>query len=437
MDGLNTFTLLLQVFTDVMNQPTAITFRTLVNGWLLAPRRTIMGMVRASGTQRHHAAFHRVFAATKWSIDQVGLKLFDLITVGQQTIFLSVDDTLLARTGLKVIGTGMHRDPNLSSRSFPVTRWGHCWVVLCVVIESRHFPGKRFALPVLSRLYLNKSSAEKWRRVYRKKSDLMLEMLQCLDRHVADSDKSLHLLGDSAFTAPAVLNEIPASIHVTGRLTKDARLHAAVPERMPGQAGRPRKRGDRLPTPQELLNTKGLQRLTLKLYACSIQKVRIAVIDAFTYKSPDRKVRVVVVEHLTGGRGVEVFYSTAVDCSPAQILEHYSWRWPIEMTFQDVKQHLGIEQPENRTTLAARRTAATGFLMYSLIIWWHETACQHPAPALRIWKGKPRCSFADVLAELRSQSLQSMNEIHLSTPGIPPGVRKYINHLTRLIKLAA
>jgi hypothetical protein len=429
--------MLLQVFTDVMNQPTAQTFRTLVVGWLLAPRRTVMGMVRASGIERHHASFHRLFAAAKWSVDQVGLRLFDLITRGESKVFLSVDDTLLPRTGLKVWGTGMHRDPMLSSRGFHVTRWGHCRVVLCVVIESRHFPGKRFALPILSRLYLNKSSAQKWRRTYRKKNDLMIEMLRLLDKHLAGSEKTLHLLGDAAFTAPVVLNDIPASIEVTGRLNADARLHERTPQHQSGQVGRPRKRGVRLPNPLELLSRKGLRRLTLTPYESSTQKVRLAVIDACTYKAPDRLVRVVAIEHLTGGRGVEVFYSTEVDVDAEQILEQYSWRWPIEITFQDVKQHLGAEEPENRTRRAVERTAATGFLLYSLIVWWHETACAQPAQPIRNWKKKSRSSFADILGELRQQTLQTQSETNLSTPGIPPGVKKYVNALTRLIALAA
>jgi len=42
----------------------------------------------------------------------------------------------------------MHRDPLLFSRSLTVTRWGHCWVVLCVVIESPRTTGRYFALPI-------------------------------------------------------------------------------------------------------------------------------------------------------------------------------------------------------------------------------------------------------------------------------------------------
>ena len=61
------------------------------------------------------------------------------------------DDTLLNRRGLKIFDSGMHRDPLLSSRGFTVTRWAHCWVVLCVMIESPRAPGRHFALPILAR----------------------------------------------------------------------------------------------------------------------------------------------------------------------------------------------------------------------------------------------------------------------------------------------
>ena len=437
MDGVTSFAMLLQVFTDIMNQPTANTFCTLIRGWLLAPRRTIMGMVRASGTERHHAAFHRVFATAKWSIDQAGLKVFDLLTTGKQTVFISADDTLLARRGLKVFGTGMHRDPVLSSRSHHVTRWGHCWVVLAVVFESRRFPNLRFALPVLSRLYLNKKSARKWQRNYCKKTDLMIEMLTKLENHIAQSDKTLHLLGDSAFTAPAILAHLPEAIQVTGRIPADARLHEPAPQPQPGRRGRPRVRGVRLPAPQDLLQTKGLRRVTLNFYENTTQHVRLAHMQGCLYRVPSRHVQVVIIEHLKGGRGIETFYSTVVDHEPIAILEQYSWRWPIEVTFHDVKQHLGIDQPQNRKIKASRRTAATGFLLYSLIIWWHEAKCPQPVRLLRSWRGKRHPSFSDILAGLRSDTLQSMLKTNLSTPDIPPSVRKYINHLTRLIELAA
>lgn len=436
MDVATTFLPILQVVTAVMTEPTAVTCRTLITGWLLAPRRTILGMTRACGTERHHAAFHRLFASAKWSIDEAGLALFDLFTSSMETVFLAVDDTLLPRFGLKIFGTGMHRDPVLSSRSHVVTRWGHCWVVLCVVIESRHDPDRHFSLPVLSRLYLNKKAAKKWDRKYRPKKELMFEMVERLDGHLEGSEKRLHLLGDSAFTAPVVLNDLPSSVHVTGVVAPNVRIHAEVPKRRKDQVGRPRIRGQRLPTPKEMLQAKRLKHMTLKLYDNSVYQVRVATQVGWFYKSPNRQVRVIAIEHLSGGRGIEVFYTTDLDADIETVLRRYSWRWTIEVTFHDSKTHLGITEPQNRTTRAARRTAAMGFLLYSLIVWWHETGRETPAVPLRMWPHKRHASFADMFAALRLETLKHTRETYFSTPAIPPGVRKYLDQLTRLVSLA-
>jgi len=130
MEVVQSFHVILQVVSGVMTAPTAKTFQTLVAGWLLAPRRTIIGMVRCSDTDRHHSAFHRLFATAVWSIDKAGLAVFDLVTREQEQVFLAIDDTLIERFGLKVHGAGMHRNAVQSSRSHVVTTWGNCWVVL-------------------------------------------------------------------------------------------------------------------------------------------------------------------------------------------------------------------------------------------------------------------------------------------------------------------
>jgi hypothetical protein len=437
MDVATTFLPLLQVFANEMTRPTFRTFTTLLTGWLLTPQRTIIGMVRASGRERHHAAFHRLFANAKWSIDQVGLAVFDLITTGMNVIYLVGDDTLIPRTGLKVFGTGMHRDPMLSSRGFHVVRWGHCWVVLCVIIESRWTPGRVFALPVLCRLYLNKKSAAKWKRVYRKKTELMLDMLWQLQRHIKQTPKRLHFVGDSAFTAPAILNQMPEDLAVTGRVVFTSRMYNPPPPRDPHHRGRPRKRGEQLPAPIDLLATNRLRHLTLQLYSGRAYKMRVTQQVGRFHKAPDRDVKVVIVDHLRGGRGIETFYSTEVNATTETILRTYSRRWSVEVAFQNTKQHLGVAEPRNRKPLAVHRTAATGFLLYSLIIWWHEQIRSQPAAFIKTWPGKTGCSFADIMASLRNETLLSMQQNHLSTPAPSPGVTKYIQHLTRLLTLAA
>ena len=436
MDICTSFGPLLQVFAVTMTAPTHSNLVELMTGWVFAPRRTIMGMIRSGGTERHHSCFHRIFATATWSIDAAGLAVYDLIRkrFPQATVFLAGDDTLLNRRGLKIFGTGMHRDPLLSSRGFTVVRWGHCWVVLCVVIESRRNAGHYFALPILARLYLNKKASKKWNRAYHTKPEMMLEMLKLVQAH--DRDQPLHFLGDSAFTSSSMLKRIPAEIAVTGRIGTNSRIHAPAPPRKEGR-GRPRVRGERLDTPDEMLDAKGLRRLDLKLYDNTEYKVRMAQQTGFLYNAPTRQVKVVAIEHQRGGRGREVFYSTEFTAEATMILLWFSWRWPIEVTFHDSKQHLGLGEAENRKTKAVRRTVPTGLLMYSLVILWHECIRKKPAPRLRKWSGKTHASFAEMVAALRTDSLAEFKTKHLLTLGNQRALNKLLKPLEYLIALAA
>lgn len=436
MDIVSSFCPLLQVFAITMTSPTQANLQALIAGWVFAPRRTIQGMLRAGSVDRHHSAFHRLFASAKWSVDQAGLAVYDLIRklAPQSVVFLAGDDTLLSRRGLKVFGTGMHRDPLLSSRGFTVTRWGHCWVTLHVVFHSPLVPGRVFSLPILARLYLNNKSAANWSRTYRTKPELMLEMLQLVHRH--DMKQKLHFLGDSAYTSASMLAKLPQAIAVTGRIGLNARIHAAAPERTGGR-GRPRVRGKRLDNPEQMLDAKGLRRMTLKLYESTEYKVRVAEQVGCLFKAPGRKVKVVALEHLRGGRGKEVFYSTETSAEAEQILKWFSWRWPIEVAYRDCKQHLGLGEAENRKPLAVRRTVPTAMLLYTLIVLWHECIRAKPAPTLRKWAGKDQASFAEMLAALRSDTLSEFKRKHLSTPAIPKAIHKFLQPLEYLIALAA
>src|SRR5215203_99080 len=105
---------LLQGFAGAMTAPSFQTFAWLVTGWLFAARRTITGMILAAGVVRrkHHASFHRFFAAARWSLDELGLVLFGLLEpwLGA-VVFVALDDTLARKRGLRIFGAGMHHDP--------------------------------------------------------------------------------------------------------------------------------------------------------------------------------------------------------------------------------------------------------------------------------------------------------------------------------------
>ena len=152
-----------------------------------------------------------------------------------------------------------------------------------------------------------------------------------------------------------MLCHLPANCDLTSRLLIDARLYEAPPVRKPGTKGRPRKRGPRLPSPEQMLAGR-CRRVSLHIYGRT-EEARLADVEARVHAAPDRPLRVVAVEALRGGRGQEVFYSTCHDASAETVIMWYAMRWSIEVAFHDSKQHLGFEQPQGWTRRAVERTA--------------------------------------------------------------------------------
>jgi hypothetical protein len=435
MTIVSSFIPFLHVFFLTMTEPTANAFVELVTGWVFAPGRSLADRIRAAAGARSASTYYRVMAAATWSIEEAGLRLVKLIVSRwpQETLFVVGDDTLLARKGPKVFGAGMHRDGVLSTRSRTIKRWGHAWVVLSIVIESRRHPGRCYSLPVLLQLYLSQATANKLSRKYRKKSELLVEMVRRLQRELPG--QKLHFLGDYSYTAPAVLRQFPRSIEVTGRAHPRARLYALPPARRAGR-GRPRVRGEQLPSPQELLEGR-TQHQEFEVAAGRRYRVRMASTKGCFFQVPDRLVHVVALEHVGRRREGEVFFSTLTEASGEQVVRWYARRWSIEVTFRDAKQHLAVGREQNRTPAAARRTAPIGFLMYSLVVLWHETAEPQGLTGLRDYPGKRHPSFADMLAALRRDSLVEGRQKHFETSPQSTDSQKRDEYLEKLLLLAA
>lgn len=431
----SSFAILLQDLAVVMTTPSFHNFTFVASGWVFAHRRTVTGMLVAAGVpgERHHSAFHRFFSLARWSLDALGLAVFRILeaSLPEGSVLLALDDTLAGKRGLKVFGAGMHYDPQLSSRSKAITRWGHNWVIVGVVVRFPLWPERAFTLPILFRMYLNKKSAAKHRRVYRTRPELALEMLHVLCGH--RKNRRFHVISDAAYGGWEMVAGLPTNCDLTSRLALNARLHEAVPPR-DGRSGRPRVRGVRMPTPEQMLQGRARQ-VSLRVYGRD-QKARVCDTVAHLYHLPRLPVRVVAVEALRGGRGQEAFFSTCSDATAEQILTWYSWRWSIEQTIRDSKQHLGFEEPQGWTRRAAERTAPIAMLMYSLIVHWFVTeGHRHYQAPLRPWyPHKPHASFADMLTTLRRESAREQ-VLSLGLSG--PGSKKILTLLYHSLQTAA
>jgi DDE superfamily endonuclease len=111
-------TSLLERFRGCFTAPTFEVSCALVVGfWAQLQAHTVTGMLVAAGLSAtwHHSRAHRCFSAARWSADQLGLCLLDLILglliPAGAPVRLVVDDTLFRRSGRKIYGAAWHHDP--------------------------------------------------------------------------------------------------------------------------------------------------------------------------------------------------------------------------------------------------------------------------------------------------------------------------------------
>jgi hypothetical protein len=405
------FANILQAFAPCFTAPSMDTFSMLMTGWVLNLRRhTITEVVRAAGAvgSKHISSFHRFFSQASWLMVELGLILADLIIkhlAPTGVIRLVVDDTLGRHTGKQIAAASMHRDPLLSTAQRACFSWGHVWVVLA--IEVTLF-GKSRALPVLFRLHRSEKRCKKEKRDYSKITEQARELVDLLaDRY---PQRQFQVLGDSAYTNSSLIKNRRSNVHLIGRGRLDAALYAPAPKRREGQKGRPRVRGKRIASPATQAKAKNApwKKVTVNVYGKEV-KLRVLVIDALWYVAAGSElIRQVVVRGFPGHERDDVFACTDVSQSARAIIEGFSKRWSLEVTFHETKGKLGFEDPQNRAEHAVERTAPLAFVAYSLIVLWYVLYGQYSKAAqgttLPWYTQKEAVTFSDMLATLRRAS---------------------------------
>jgi DDE superfamily endonuclease len=421
------------------------TFQWLVLGWVQClGRRTLTAVALASGAigARHVSVFHRFFARAVWSLDAVGQVVFRQALrwlPADQPIYLLGDDTLARKSGKCVSLAAMHHDPLLSTARKPFFSFGHVWVVLAVWVPLPMGRGRGFALPLLVRLYTgakrggraeapSRATTGQRRQVadtahaardQRTKLEWLREMVGLVAGWAPD--RAFYLAVDSAYAGRALLEQRPPNVQVVSRLRPDAALWAPAPPRRPGQKGRPRRRGARLPTPQQLAaRCRHWQALTVTIYGRSVT-TQVRTVRALWYTAlREQPVQIVLVRDPTGRRRDEAFFCTDPAAEARFIVEAYARRWCLEVTFHDAKQFLGFADPQCQTPRAVQRTAPFALLVYDLVVLWfaehaHDTA--RPVWPVRPWyRHKTAPSFVDLLTALRG----ALGPVRFLEPASPP-----------------
>jgi hypothetical protein len=423
---------LLGVFQPCFTAPSYQNFQAVVAGWVhCLGRRTVTAVALASGalSDRHISVFHRFFARAQWTLDALGQVVFLLALAwvpADQPLFVLVDDTLARKGGKGISLASMHHDPLLSTGRKPFFSFGHVWVTLALWVPLPLGEARGFALPLLFRLYVGRKRGGQQDAPSRRstgtrraaaakaatgdrptKLQLARELIALVARWA--EGRPVYVVADSAYAGRMLLEQRPANVHLISRLRMDAALWTPPAPRAPGQQGRPRRRGRRLPTPQELARTRRhWHRLPVQLYGRRVITQVFTVTALWYVALRAQPVRLVVVRDPTGRRKDEAFFCTDLTTRASFILESYARRWALEVAFHDGKQLLGFEDPQNQTAQAVRRTAPFALLVYDLVLLWSASRVRAGEPASwlrRPWDPhKAAPSFRDLLRALRREA---------------------------------
>jgi hypothetical protein len=401
---LTTFLLILQPFRETLTRPAFAHLLVLFAGWVLSfGRHSITASLLAAGVSAslHHEAFHRFFSRGTWHPDQLACRFFlsfllPLLKKDAPLRFV-LDDTFCPHQGPKIFAVSFHRDPVRSSQKKKVLAKGHAWVTLALLVHLP-FTQRAVALPLLFRLYRGKEECLRKGHAYRKKTQLAVLLL----RHVASwvGERPVELLLDSGYCTDSVLGHLPKHFVVFGSMRLDAAL-TQVPVRVPGHKGRPRKKGERLPSPEQLARDPEVkwQRARIELNGREKEVEYKSLCGRWMRACGERLLRVVVVRG-KGPRPLRAFFCTDAQRRVEEILSTYSWRVAIELSFRNLKQHFGFGETQAREQNAVLRTAPFIGLMYSVLLVWYGKVHTHPLAAVPVrpwYKHKEGDSFEDVL----------------------------------------
>jgi hypothetical protein len=356
-----------------------------------------------------------VLNRNSWSSRRIAGRLLQLLVstfVPDGPVIIGLDDTLERRWGSKIKARGIYRDPVRSSHGHFVKASGLRW--LCVMLLP-HIPwaGRVWGLPFLTALAPSERYARQHQRRHKKLTDWGRQTLLQIARWLPG--RQIIAVTDSSYAAIDLLNAVRRRICMITRLRLDARLFDPPARRRPSAIGRPRVIGRRQPTLAARLADPKTRWERLKVTGWYGRGERLVDIVSATaiWHHPGRMVpiRYVLVRDVAAEFKPQAFLCTDLDANPLDILRWFIRRWSTEVTFAEVRRHLGVETQRQWSDPAIARTTPALLGLFSLITLWANELCAigQLTPLTASWYHKSLPTFSDAIAAVRRELWRGQN----------------------------
>jgi DDE superfamily endonuclease len=386
----------------------------LLIGAILAPgRRTVAGLLRIAGLRRERrfTNYHRVLNRAAWDARAAAGLLLGLLVAAfapSGPVVLGIDDTIERRRGKRISAKGIYRDPVRSSKGHFVKASGLRWLSLMLLVPIP-WAARVWALPFLTALAPSERCCRERGQRHKRLTDWARQLVLQARRWLPGREQVV--TADSGFAALELLAALARrGVTCITRLRLDAALYEPAPPRRPGAIGRPRTKGARLPNLSEILADRATTWRRVAVPGWCGEGDRIVEICSGTAVWRHAGMPVVSIRWVLLRDPRQRFDPQALVCTnpaqdPLRIVGWFVQRWRVEVTFREVRDHLGVETQRQWSDKAVARTTPCLLALFSIVTLLaahlsHRARLRVSASA---WYRKERPTFADTLAAVRRQ----------------------------------
>ncbi len=371
---------------------------------------TITGLLNTCGHQfQDWSADYRLYERDRITAEQLFAPVRRWLCENQKgPVVIAMDDTHLRKTGRKIYGAKYTRDPMsppfhmnfIRAQRFLQTAMA-CTAgngqARMIPVDWIHAP-----TPVKPSAKESPQTQEDFIRAARKAriSLVGVQRLQYLrtwlDNNCA-KERPLWAVVDGSFTNGTVLKALPENTTLVGRIRCDAKLYH-LPEQN-GLKGRHRSYGEKAPTPEQARQDDKIPwQQVCVFYGGVTRELRVKQLTPVRWRTAGEKqsLQLVVIAPTPYrlSKHSKLLYRkpaylvcTNPNAAITEVVQHYLWRWDIEVNHRDEKTLLGVGEAQVRTPQAVQNVTGCAVAAYAMLLTAaaicqkQNNNCEHlPAP---------------------------------------------------------
>lgn len=427
----------------MFSKPVFEHIKLMLSGAILAPgKRTVSSVLQITGLgqEKNFHKYHRVLSHARWSALKGAQILLDQLLscfLSSGPVVVGIDETLERRWGKRIKKRGIYRDGVASSGSHFVKSSGLRWISLMLLVPVR-WADRIWALPFLSVLAPSERYAQENKKCHKKITEWARQMLLQLKRWLPD--REIIAVGDSSYAVMDLLDSVSKHVTFITRLRLDAALYEPAPVREPGRRGPNRKKGKRLPNLEERLTKADTEWQQIKFsqwYGHREKVMDVASQTAWWYHSgkPVIPLRWVLLRDPEGKLDPMALLSTDLELSAEKIITYFVRRWAVEVTFEQVRAHLGVETQRQWSEKAIDRTTPVLLGLFSMVTLLADRLQKQGKLeiATSAWYKKEKPTFSDAIAAVRGLLWRNMkfstSDDQMDMIKIPKPLLSHLQHI--------